>query len=112
MLNYRVSIPPGGREFPNGGINDAGLVVEVLVLQGSVFAKADARPVVNEVQFVQYLLDQAATMEEAVTLAQAVRVTPVFAPLHYFVCDDSNACAALEYDGGRASNRRVEIAVE
>ena len=90
-----------GREFPNGGINDAGLVVEVLVLEDSVFAKADGRPVVSELQFVQYLLDQAATLDEAVTLAKAIRVVPVFAPLHYFVCDASPACGAFEYLGGK-----------
>lgn len=90
-----------GRELPNGGINESGLVVEVLILQTSVPARPDDRAVVTELGLVQYLLDQAATTREAVALARAVRVAPAYAPLHYFVCDAQAECAALELLGGK-----------
>lgn len=85
-----------GRELPNGGMNAAGLVVEVLMLPASAFSAPDERPVVTELGLVQYLLDQAASTGEAIALARKVRVAPVYARVHYFVCDAASACAALE----------------
>lgn len=90
-----------GRELPNGGMNEAGLVVEVLVLSSTQTERPDGRPVVTELGLVQYLLDQAETAEDAVALAKKVRVVTAYAPIHYFVCDASAACAVLELVGGR-----------
>ncbi len=86
-----------GRELPNGGINEAGLAVEVLVLPDTAYEKPDGRPVVTELGLVQYLLDQASTTSEAIELARKVRVAPVNARLHYFLCDAQAACATLEF---------------
>jgi choloylglycine hydrolase len=85
-----------GRELPNGGVNEAGLVVEVLMLPASAFPAPDARPVVTELGLVQYLLDQAASTGEAIALARKVRIAPVYARVHYLVCDAAAECAALE----------------
>lgn len=90
-----------GRELPNGGMNEAGLVVEVLVLEDTEPEPPDDRPVVTELGLVQYLLDQAETTGEAVALARQVRVVTAYAPIHYFVCDAGGACAVLELIGGR-----------
>jgi len=90
-----------GRELPNGGINEAGLTVEVLILPETAYEKADARPAVTELGLVQYLLDQASTTAEAIELAQAVRVEAVHARLHYFVCDAAASCGTLEFLGRR-----------
>jgi penicillin V acylase-like amidase (Ntn superfamily) len=89
-----------GRELPNGGMNEAGLAVEVLVLPDTAYEAPDARPAVTELGLVQYLLDQASTTAEAVALARRVRVAPVHARLHWFVCDAQAACATLELLGG------------
>jgi choloylglycine hydrolase len=86
-----------GRELPNGGINEAGLAVEVLVLPATAYEKPDGRPVVTELGLVQYLLDQASSTSEAVELARGVRVAPVEAQLHYFLCDARGSCATLEF---------------
>src|SRR5215831_2572293 len=43
-----------GREFPTGGMNDAGLVVEVMWLDSSQYERADRRPSLNELQWIQY----------------------------------------------------------
>ncbi|HEY3356809.1 MAG TPA: linear amide C-N hydrolase [Polyangia bacterium] len=90
-----------GRELPNGGMNEAGLVVEVMWLDSSVTPPADDRATVSELQLIQYLLDTAATTAEAVCQAQAVRVSRVYARVHYLACDRTGACAALEHVGGR-----------
>jgi choloylglycine hydrolase len=90
-----------GRELPNGGINEAGLIVEVLVLPETAYQEPDARPAVTELGLVQYLLDQASTTAEAVELAGKVRVDAAHARLHYFVCDAAASCGALEFLGRR-----------
>jgi penicillin V acylase-like amidase (Ntn superfamily) len=90
-----------GREMPNGGMNEAGLVVEVMWLETTVMPPIDARPTVNELQFIQWLLDQFGTAAEAVTHAQDVRVHRVYGRVHYLACDAGGACAALEHVGGR-----------
>jgi penicillin V acylase-like amidase (Ntn superfamily) len=90
-----------GRELPNGGINEAGLTVEVLILPETAYEEADARPAVTELGLVQYLLDQASTTAEAIALARQVRVDAVHARIHYFVCDAAASCGTLEFLGGK-----------
>jgi choloylglycine hydrolase len=89
-----------GREFPNGGMNDAGLVVEVLWLDRSEAAD-DGRPAVNELQWIQYQLDRHATVAEVVAGAGEVRIAPAYARVHYFACDKGGACATFELLGGK-----------
>jgi choloylglycine hydrolase len=90
-----------GREFPAGGMNDAGLVVEVMWMDSSTYEKADGRPTLNELQWIQYQLDSFATVAEMTAAAPALRVSPVYARVHYLACDRSGACAAFEHIGGK-----------
>jgi choloylglycine hydrolase len=86
-----------GREMPNGGMNTAGLVVEVMWLNGSEYPPQDSRPVLNELQWIQYQLDRFSTVSEMVAHAPTLRVSKVYAPVHYMACDKTGGCAAFEY---------------
>jgi penicillin V acylase-like amidase (Ntn superfamily) len=90
-----------GRELPNGGMNDAGLVVEVMWLDETSLPGADARPTVNELQWIQWALDRWSSVEELTTHAEEIRVSRVSGRVHYLACDKSHACAAFEYVGGK-----------
>ncbi len=90
-----------GRELPNGGLNEAGLVVEIMWLRDTTYPLADARPAVSELQLVQHLLDTAASVDEAVAAARRVRVSPLYATIHWLICDATGHCAALEYLDGQ-----------
>lgn len=90
-----------GRELPNGGLNEAGLVVEVMEFQSAEYEQADARPSVNESQWVQYMLDNAASIQEIRSLAPNLRVSKILVPLHYMACDSSGSCATMEYINGQ-----------
>lgn len=90
-----------GREMPNGGMNQAGLVVEVSWLEPTAYPRPDARAAVTELQFVQYLLDRCATVADVAKAASEVRVSSVYARLHYLACDRSRSCTALEYLEGK-----------
>jgi choloylglycine hydrolase len=90
-----------GREFPAGGMNDAGLVVEVMWLDSSQYERPDRRPTLNELQWIQYQLDSFTTVAEMTAAAPGLRVSPVYALVHYLACDKSGACAAFEHVGGK-----------
>jgi penicillin V acylase-like amidase (Ntn superfamily) len=90
-----------GRELPNGGMNDAGLVVEVLWLDSSRYEAPDARPTVNELQWIQLQLDSFSTVAEMAEAAPKTRIAPVYAKVHYFACDRTGACAAFENIDGK-----------
>ena len=90
-----------GREFPTGGMNDAGLVVEIMWLDSSKYEPVDERATVNELQWIQYQLDNFGTVAEMVAGAPAVRVSPVYASVHYLACDKKGTCAAFEHIGGK-----------
>jgi hypothetical protein len=90
-----------GRELPNGGMNDAGLVVEVMWLDASRYPQPDARPTVNELQWIQYQLDNFGTVAEMIAAADQLRVSLVHGKVHYLACDRAAACAAFEHVGGK-----------
>jgi penicillin V acylase-like amidase (Ntn superfamily) len=90
-----------GREFPNGGMNEAGLVVEVMWLNQSSYPVVDRRPSLNELQWIQYQLDRFGSVAEVVANAKSLRVAKIYGSVHYLVCDKSAACAAFEYLKGK-----------
>jgi len=90
-----------GRELPNGGINEAGLVVEVLWLQGSRYPARDARPAVTELQWIQMQLDLHGTVAEMIASRDRVRVSKAYGDVHYMACDASGACATFEHLDGQ-----------
>ncbi|PIE17575.1 MAG: hypothetical protein CSA65_08495 [Proteobacteria bacterium] len=90
-----------GREMPNGGINERGLVVEIMWLRSTRHGVlAPNRDTVNELQWIQYMLDTCATTAEAVKTARKLQVSRVYATVHYMVCDRGGACATFEHIDG------------
>lgn len=93
-----------GREFPTGGMNEAGLMVDALELKSSIFPIPDLTPSFNELQFMQYLLDNYATVESIKKDLPKIRLAPVGSKLHYFTCD-INKCMTIEFINGHAITR-------
>lgn len=86
-----------GKEFPFGGMNEAGLVVEVMVVPGT-YPKPDDRFALNELQWVQYQLDNAETINEVIQSDAFIRISGVSQNLHYLVCDRTGKVAVIEFD--------------
>jgi choloylglycine hydrolase len=97
-----ITLTQFGRNIPIGGINEEGLVVEALQLKksrhSSVLGEKDS---INEGQWVQYQLDQFATVSEVVSHIEDLRVRSDLTGLHYFICDASTQCAVVEFLDGR-----------
>src|SRR5215210_5081738 len=50
-----------GKEFPTGGMNEKGLILELMWLSESEFPTADSRPELGVLQWIQYQLDNSNT---------------------------------------------------
>lgn len=96
-----VTFNQHGQDLPLGGLNEAGLVVEVMWLDTSVYPKPDALVTLNELQWIQYQLDNFSTTKAVVARAPSLRVSPILARVHYLVCDVSKDCATFEYVNGK-----------
>ena len=89
-----------GCDQPHGGMNEAGLTVELMWLDETEYASGDDRPTVNELQWIQWALDSFETVDELFEAVPSVRVSPVASYIHYLVCDRTAACAVFEHLDG------------
>ncbi|HXT22260.1 MAG TPA: linear amide C-N hydrolase, partial [Thermoanaerobaculia bacterium] len=94
-----------GVASPSGGINEAGLAIELMWLDEARYPDADQRPVVGNLEWIQYQLDRHATVGEVIASDVEVRIADN-APLHYLVADKSGDVAVVEFLGGRMAARR------
>jgi penicillin V acylase-like amidase (Ntn superfamily) len=84
------------------GINEAGLTVMVMQADPSSNAPSSPTlPIINEMQWPQYILDTSETLADALKQAELVEVLPLFTPLHYLVCDKRSDCAVFEQIDGK-----------
>ncbi|MFT3908379.1 MAG: linear amide C-N hydrolase [Ferruginibacter sp.] len=90
-----------GKEFPTGGMNEKGLVVELMWAEGTVYAKADNRPALGVLQWIQYQLDNHATIEEVIASDSMIRISVHNVPLHYLVADANGNAATIEFYNGK-----------
>lgn len=98
-----------GRETPMGGMNEAGLVVHQMMLRQSVFPTPDRRKPVKNLQWIQFQLDNFASVEEVVHTNQSIRIQEEEVPgLHYLVADSSGDCASMEWINGKLVLHRGE----
>ena len=98
-----------GREYPMGGMNEAGLVVEVMWLAGTRFPDTDDRPSLGELPWVQYQLDTSRSVEEVLESDGRIRISADSAPIHFLVSDASGRSAAVEFLNGKMVAATGEI---
>ena len=90
-----------GKEFPTGGMNEKGLVVELMWLDGTAYPQPDERPSVDVLQWIQYQLDNHSTIEEIIASDKTIRITSKGTPLHYLVADANGHAASIEFLDGK-----------
>lgn len=89
-----------GRDFPSGGMNEAGLAIELMWLEGARYPAPDGRAGLDVLQWIQYNLDRHATVAEVLAADREIRITgPV--PLHYLVADRKGNVATVEILNGK-----------
>lgn len=89
-----------GRGYPMGGMNEAGLVVELMWLNDAVYPGRDARTPLGVLEWIQYQLDTAGSVADVIASDARVRIQGQV-PLHYLISDATGAAATIEYLEGR-----------
>ena len=84
-----------GRDLPDAGVNEAGLVIEEMSLANHPYPPVGIRPRLFQMQWIQYHLDTYSTVEQVIRSASLI--LPDGWPWHFFVADRSGSCATLEY---------------
>ena len=90
-----------GKEFPTGGMNEKGLVVELMWLDGTEYPSPDTRPALRVLQWIQYQLDNAATTAELIASDVQIRINTKASPIHFLVADAAGKVATIEFLNGK-----------
>ncbi len=91
-----------GCEFPMGGMNEAGLAIEVMWLSGAEYPPKDLRPEIDNLQWIQFQLDKFSSVEEVIASDTLIRIAPLSqASIHYLICDSKGSCVTIEYIDGK-----------
>lgn len=98
--NGSVTFNQYGRDFPSGGMNEKGLIVELMWLDGTVYPAPDSRPGLGVLEWIQYQMDMSATVADVIDSDKAIRIAG-HSPLHYLVADRSGQVAVIEFLEGR-----------
>jgi len=96
-----LSVSQMGLGSPSGGLNTAGLFVHRLAdhsKQTPLMSGTPGQPLLHSFQVPQMLLDTCATVREALEKLQQVRIYQSPLPLHFWFCDLSGECAAIDFD--------------
>lgn len=89
-----VTFSQMGPGMPVAGMNTAGLVVTLMWNEQVVFGGRKDAPIVNELELIQRLLDTSATVEDALSSLDDVRIQGLV-PIHYLLADRTGNTAAV-----------------
>jgi choloylglycine hydrolase len=93
-----------GCDWPFGGINEEGLVVESLAVDKADNLVPDERPIITGMQWIQYQLDNFSRIEQVIASDSQLRIKnppPGSILGHCIVCDKTGNCAVIESLGGK-----------
>lgn len=95
-----------GRDLPDGGINEAGLYIWEMGLGNGeiVYPKNESLPKLDQMSWMQYVLDNFATLDEALNSLTEVELDGW--GWHFFVSDCRGDCAAIDFIDGKVAVHR------
>ncbi len=89
-----------GVDAPMGGMNEKGLVIAQMGLFESKFPEKIEKEVVGELEWIQYQLDNSATLTEVIENNKKIQILPIAVPVHYMICDGKGNIGIIEYLNG------------
>ncbi len=90
-----VTFNPLGRDYPDGGMNEAGLFIEEMTLTGTKFPEDPSKPRIFMMQWMQYVLDSFSTVDQVIKSASQVTIDGW--AWHFFTADKEGNAAVLEF---------------
>ncbi|MBK7426573.1 MAG: DUF2141 domain-containing protein [Saprospiraceae bacterium] len=88
-----------GKEFPYGGMNEKGLVIEQLWLSQSMY-QDNKNQTISELEWIQYQLDNYTSVDEIIKHINDLTIKPI-ATIHYFIADRSGNSAVIDFIEGK-----------
>jgi choloylglycine hydrolase len=87
------------REEAGEGINEMGLAIVSLALENEgKYPDIDNKPMVDNFQWIQYMLDNCSTLNEVITASKSIRISNQSVPyLHYVIADAKGNYAFAAY---------------
>lgn len=86
-----------GRDFPDGGMNEAGLYIWEMN-EDADYPTNDSLPKLNQMNWMQYILDNYSALDEAIKCASEIEIDGW--GWHYFVGDNQGNTAAIAFIDG------------
>lgn len=93
------------RELPSAGMNECGLVINEMTLDATKYPDADRRPPIVPLQWIQFHLDNCATVDDVLNSQQAMRTAGFSAVQdrghHFLLADALGNTAIVEFINGK-----------
>jgi choloylglycine hydrolase len=96
-----VTFNQNGKDMPYGGMNERGLVVEMLWMEYTRYNINDDKQYVNELEWIQYQLDMYASVSEVIEHLDDLKVYPIKGKIHYILADATGESIIIEYLNGK-----------
>ncbi len=87
-----------GKDLPDGGMNEAGLVIWEMS-DDIVYPQNDSLPKLSQMNWMQYILDNYSTVDEAIQCAHDFQIDGW--GWHYFIGDAAGNTAAISFKDGK-----------
>ena len=91
-----------GRDWPHDGMNEMGLVILSMGLDDTKFQAADARVPFDENGWIQYQLDNSASVADVLENMKKIRISGrAIGDSHFLIVDRSGIALVIEYVDGK-----------
>jgi penicillin V acylase-like amidase (Ntn superfamily) len=91
-----------GKDLPMSGMNEKGLTIECLWLEGTKYPIPDNRLAVPELGWIQFMLDNCSTIDEVIEFDKQIRISNTsLAGIHFIMIDSLGNSAIFEMIDGK-----------
>jgi len=95
-----LTFNPFCRDFPDGGMNEAGLFIEEMTLGETKFPEDHSKPKIFMMQWMQYVLDNFETVDQVIQSTSEMTLDGW--AWHFFSADRKGNAAVIEFLDGKA----------
>lgn len=96
-----ITFNQNGKEMPYGGMNEKGLVIEMLWLELTKYNIREEKKYVNELEWIQYQLDNYETIQQVIAHLNDLKIYPIKGKIHYILTDITGESLIVEYLNGK-----------
>ena len=96
-----ITFNKNGKEMPYGGMNEQGLAIEMLWLEFTSYNINASLPYVNELEWIQYQLDQYESVDDVLAHLNDLKIYPIKGKIHYILTDATGHSVVIEYLNGK-----------